>query len=187
MARFDGVFGADWPTCGPRRGLRLPRSRQSPGDWRSGVSPHHTMACGDVGGRPNSVKIKSRHFAGFCGLKHVPCMSNLLGIFVLGHYRALYTQNDENDIIFFSPSARQRHLGGVGTRGWFVSAFSRSVGYLGHAWSRLDSQILARTGVFVVTVACKLKKHTKRTLPPRRGERCVPSENATEEAHANSL
>ena len=36
---------------GPRRGLRLPRSRRSPGDWRTGVSPHHTMACGDVGGR----------------------------------------------------------------------------------------------------------------------------------------
>ena len=35
---------------GPRRGLRLPRSRRSPGDWRTGVSPHHTMACGDVGG-----------------------------------------------------------------------------------------------------------------------------------------
>ena len=51
--------------------------------------------------RPNSVKIKSRYFAGFCGLKHVPCMSNLLGIFVLGHYGALYTQNDENDVIFF--------------------------------------------------------------------------------------
>ena len=48
--------------------------------------------------RPNSVKIKSRYFAGFCGLKHVPCMSNLLGIFVLGHYGALYTQNDENDV-----------------------------------------------------------------------------------------
>jgi hypothetical protein len=29
----------------------LPRSRRSPGDWRTGVSPHHTMACGDVGGR----------------------------------------------------------------------------------------------------------------------------------------
>ena len=52
-------------------------------------------------GMPNSVKIKSRYFAGFCGLKHVPCMSNLLGIFVLGHYGALYTQNDENDVIFF--------------------------------------------------------------------------------------
>ena len=39
--------------------------------------------------RPNSVKIKSRYFAGFCGLKHVPCMSNLLGVFVLGHYGAL--------------------------------------------------------------------------------------------------
>ena len=36
---------------GPRRGLRLPRSRRSSGDWRTGVSPHHTMACGDVGGR----------------------------------------------------------------------------------------------------------------------------------------
>ena len=34
---------------GPRRGLRLPRSCRSPGDWRTGVSPHHTMACGDVG------------------------------------------------------------------------------------------------------------------------------------------
>ena len=32
----------------------------------------------------------------------------------------------------------------------------------------------------------QIKNHTKRTLP-RRGERCVPSENATEEAHANSL
>ena len=53
------------------------------------------------GGRPNSVKIKSRYFAGFCGLKHVRCMSNLLGIFVLGHYGALYTQNDENDVICF--------------------------------------------------------------------------------------
>ena len=47
------------------------------------------------GSRPNSVKIKSRYFAGCCGLKHVPCMSTLLGIFVLGHYGALYTQNDE--------------------------------------------------------------------------------------------
>ena len=41
----------------------------------------------------------------------------------------------------------------------------------------------------MVTVACKSKttnkNHTKRTLP-RRGERCVPSENATEEAHAKS-
>ena len=36
---------------GPRRGLRLPRWRRSPGDWRTGVSPHHTMVCGDVGGR----------------------------------------------------------------------------------------------------------------------------------------
>ena len=39
----------------------------------------------------------------------------------------------------------------------FVPAFSRSVGYLGHAWCRSDSQILARNGVFVVTVACKSK------------------------------
>ena len=45
-------------------------------------------------------KLKSHYFAGFCGSKHVPCMSNLLGIFVLGHYGALYTQNDENDVIF---------------------------------------------------------------------------------------
>ena len=53
VARFCGVFGADWPTwaMGPRRGLRLPRSRRSPGDWRTGVSPHHKTACGDVGGR----------------------------------------------------------------------------------------------------------------------------------------
>ena len=36
---------------GPRRGLRLPRSRRSSGDWRTGVSPHYTMACGDVRGR----------------------------------------------------------------------------------------------------------------------------------------
>ena len=42
-------------------------------------------------------------------------------------------------------------------RPWFVPAFSRSVGYLGHAWCRSDSQILARNGVFVVTVACKSK------------------------------
>ena len=34
----------------PRRGLHLPRSRRSPGGWRTCVSPHHTMACGDVGG-----------------------------------------------------------------------------------------------------------------------------------------
>ena len=38
-----------------------------------------------------------------------------------------------------------------------MPAFSRSVGYLGHAWCRSDSQILARNGVFVVTVACKSK------------------------------
>ena len=50
--------------------------------------------------RLNSVKTKSRYFAGFCGLKHVPCMSKLLGIFVLGHYGALYIQNDENGVIF---------------------------------------------------------------------------------------
>ena len=64
---------------------------------------------------------------------------------------------------------------------------SRSVGYLRNAWCSLDSQILARNSVFVVTVACKsIKKHTKRTLP-RRGEGFVPSENSTEEAHADSL
>ena len=74
-------------------------------------------------------------------------MSNLLGIFVLDHYGALYTQNDENGVIFKmhnlitikSPSARQRRLGGVGTRGWFVPAFSRSAGYLGNAWCSSDS------------------------------------------------
>ena len=38
-----------------------------------------------------------------------------------------------------------------------MPAFSRSVGYLGHAWCRSGSQILARNGVFVVTVACKSK------------------------------
>ena len=36
---------------GPRCGSRLCRSRRSSGDWRTGVSPHHTMACSDVGGR----------------------------------------------------------------------------------------------------------------------------------------
>ena len=53
VARFDGAFGAGWPTWapGPRRGLRLPRSCRSPGNWRTGVSPHRTLACGDVGGR----------------------------------------------------------------------------------------------------------------------------------------
>ena len=54
----------------------------------------------DPTARPNAVKMKSRYFAGFCGLKHIPCMSNLLGIFVLGHYGALFTQNDENGVIF---------------------------------------------------------------------------------------
>ena len=38
-----------------------------------------------------------------------------------------------------------------------MPAFSRSVGYLGNAWCSSDSQILARNGVFVVTVACKSK------------------------------
>ena len=65
--------------------------------------------------RPNSVKIKSRYFAGFCGLKHVPCMSNLLGIFVLGHYGALYTQNDENDVIFFLNSQFNHRAHASGT------------------------------------------------------------------------
>ena len=51
-----GLTGRHWPHMGPRRGLRLPRSRRSPGDWRTGVSPHHTMArwhaaTSDVGGR----------------------------------------------------------------------------------------------------------------------------------------
>ena len=65
-------------------------------------------------GRPNSVKNKSRYFAGFCGLKHVPCMSNLLGIFVLGHYGALYTQNDENDVIFLNAQFNHRaHASGA--------------------------------------------------------------------------
>ena len=36
----------------PRCGSRLCRSRRSPGDKRKRVSPHHhTMACGDVGGK----------------------------------------------------------------------------------------------------------------------------------------
>ena len=35
-------------------------------------------------------------------------MSNLLGIFVLGHYGALYTQNDENGVIFFAPRTPTR-------------------------------------------------------------------------------
>ena len=38
-----------------------------------------------------------------------------------------------------------------------MPAFSRSVGYLGNAWCSSDSQIPARNGVFVVTVACKSK------------------------------
>ena len=36
---------------GPKCGSRFCRSRRSPGDWRTGVSTHHTMACSDVGGR----------------------------------------------------------------------------------------------------------------------------------------
>ena len=71
------------------------------GSDRGGGDGHGKMLAESHVFRPNSVKIKSRYFAGFCGLKHVPCMSNLLGIFVLGHYGALYTQNDENDVIFF--------------------------------------------------------------------------------------
>ena len=72
-----------------------------PSTAKSAVHDAANLAAVERFGRPNSVKIKSRYFAGFCGLKHVPCMSNLLGIFVLGHYGALYTQNDENDVIFF--------------------------------------------------------------------------------------
>ena len=71
------------------------------GQLRSAVAVKLSTTASRLKDRPNSVKIKSRYFAGFCGLKHVPCMSNLLGIFVLGHYGALYTQNDENDVIFF--------------------------------------------------------------------------------------
>ena len=37
----------------------MPRSRRSPGDWRTGVSPHHTMACGDVGGRVTDCECSS--------------------------------------------------------------------------------------------------------------------------------
>ena len=33
------------PTCGSR----VRRSRRSPGGWITGASPHHTMACSDVG------------------------------------------------------------------------------------------------------------------------------------------
>jgi len=59
-------------------------------------------------------KLKSHYFAGFCGSKHVPCMSNLLGIFVLGHYGALYTQNDENGVIFFNAQFNHRaHASGA--------------------------------------------------------------------------
>ena len=65
------------------------------------------------GGRPNSVKIKSRYFAGFCGLKHVPCMSNLLGIFVLGQYGALYNQNDENGAISKAQFNHRAHASGA--------------------------------------------------------------------------
>ena len=87
-------------------------------------------------------------------------MSNLLGIFVLGHYGALYTQNDgkwRHSLMNNLITERTPALGGVGTREWYVPAFSRSVGYLGHAWCRSDSQILARNGIFLVTVACKSK------------------------------
>ena len=61
------------------------------------------------------AKIKSRYFAGFCGLKHVLCMSNLLGVFVLGHYGALYTtQNDENVVIFLNAQFNHRaHASGT--------------------------------------------------------------------------
>ena len=90
-------------------------------------------------------------------------MSNLLGIFVLGHYGALYTQNDthKNDVILMhnliterTPAAPWwcRNAGMVRAR-----LFSLEMGYLGHAWCRLDSQILARNGVFVVMVGCKSK------------------------------
>ena len=50
---FDAAFGAGWPTCTPGAVRALVcRSYRSPNDRRTtGVSPHHTMTCTDVGGR----------------------------------------------------------------------------------------------------------------------------------------
>ena len=47
---LSAVFGAWLADVGIRRRLRLCCRRRSLGDWRTGVSPHHTMAGGDVGG-----------------------------------------------------------------------------------------------------------------------------------------
>ena len=50
---FDAAFGAGWPTCTPGAARALVgRLHRSPSDRRTtGVSPHHTMTCTDVGGR----------------------------------------------------------------------------------------------------------------------------------------
>ena len=48
---LNAIFGAWLADVNIRCGLRLCCSHRSSGDWRAGVSPHHTMAGGDVGGR----------------------------------------------------------------------------------------------------------------------------------------
>ena len=81
--------------------------------------PHRSPASPALLGQIQSkLKVAISHFAVFCGLKHAPCMPNLLGIFVSGHYGALYTQNDENGVILkkmrikkYDPKIR-KHVGG---------------------------------------------------------------------------
>ena len=84
--------------------------QQTGGKWRGViVRPHHAPRTGHC----FFLKIKSRYFAGFCGLKHVLCMSNLLGIFVLGHYVALYTQNNESGVILNTHFNHRAHASGT--------------------------------------------------------------------------
>ena len=57
---FDAVSEAGWPTCtsGAARAC-VARIDRRVTYRRSGVSPHHTMACGDVGGRETDEACSS--------------------------------------------------------------------------------------------------------------------------------
>ena len=70
------------------------------------------------------------------------------------------------------PSARQRRLGGVETRGRFVLPSPRSAGHLSHARCSLNGKNMAGNGVFG---GCGYGRvHARVFFGVRRGERSVP-------------
>ena len=64
---------------------------------------------------------------------------------------------------FYSPSARQQRLGGVGTRVWFMPASLRSAWHLGHARCSSNVQLLTEHGVLCGYGHAQTQNHANAT------------------------